>query len=86
MAVFLLRARCGGAYVPAAATGTVFADVAASHPFARYIEKLYALGITGGCAAGPLRYCPDDPVSRSQMAAFYERSYPFVTPSETCAP
>lgn len=86
MATFLLRARCGAAYVPSQPATPSFADVAASHPMYRFVEKLYALGVTGGCATGPLRYCPDAPVTRGQMAVFVERTFPFVTPTEACAP
>jgi hypothetical protein len=84
MAVFLLRARCGADYVPAEPVMQTFADVPLSHPFASYIGKLHALGITLGCATGPLRYCPDATVTRAAAAAFLERSYPMLTPSEAC--
>jgi hypothetical protein len=84
MAVFLLRARCGSGYVPNPPVTQSFSDVPLVHPFARYIYKLYGLGITGGCATGPLRYCPDAPVTRAQMAVFIERSYPMLTPSDVC--
>jgi hypothetical protein len=84
MAVFLLRARCGATYLPNAPAAATFADVATTHPFYRHIQKLYALGVTGGCATGPLRYCPDAPVTRAQMAAFVERIYPLLTPSDAC--
>jgi hypothetical protein len=73
MAVFLVRGEHGGTFVPPAATGTVFADVPASHPQAAYIEQLYRDGMTGGCATNPLRYCPGDIVSRAQMATFLIR-------------
>jgi hypothetical protein len=69
MAVFLVRARYGGAFVPPPATG-VFADVPASNPFAAWIEKVFADGVTGGCASNPLRYCPTTLVSRGQMSVF----------------
>lgn len=68
MAVFLLKARYGSGYRPPAATGTVFTDVPASNLFAPWIENLFALGITGGCGTG--LYCPDNPVTRQQMAVF----------------
>jgi hypothetical protein len=32
------------------------------------VEQLYTDGITLGCATGPLRYCPDAPITRAQMA------------------
>jgi len=85
MAVFILRARCGASYSPSLPGTQTFADVPHSHPFAAFIEKAYALGIAGNCATGPLRYCPESPMTRGQMAAFIERAYPFVTPSEACA-
>ncbi|MEO8849439.1 MAG: S-layer homology domain-containing protein, partial [Casimicrobiaceae bacterium] len=86
MAIFILRASCGSSYVPAAATGTIFADVSTSTPGAAYIEKIYRLGGATGCATGPLRYCPADALTRGQMAVFMERSFPFLAPSEACTP
>jgi len=52
---------------PDPATAT-FADVPVGHPFHRFVEALYASGITGGCGGG--NYCPDAPVTRGQMAVF----------------
>ena len=50
MAVFLLKARYGAAYVPPPAVG-IFADVPPADPFAAWIEDLYNRRITGGCSA-----------------------------------
>jgi len=47
-----------------------FADVPSSNPYFAWIQKLYELGITSGCSANPLMFCPTDPVTREQMAAF----------------
>ena len=74
MAVLLLRAAHGGGFTPPAATGTVFADVPPANPYAAWIERLFAEGITGGCAAAPPRYCPDTIVSRSQMSKLLLRA------------
>jgi hypothetical protein len=52
---------------PAPQTAT-FTDVPTTHPFHRFIEALYASGITGGCGNG--NFCPDEPVTRGQMAVF----------------
>jgi hypothetical protein len=57
---------------PAPATAT-FNDVPTSHPFFRFIEALWAAGITGGCSASPPLYCPEDPLTRGQAAAFFGR-------------
>jgi hypothetical protein len=72
MAVFLGRGIHGRYYIPPSATGTVFDDVPASHWAAGWIEQLSADGITGGCDAG--NYCPENTVSRDQMAVFLLRS------------
>ncbi|MGF1668357.1 MAG: S-layer homology domain-containing protein [Acidimicrobiia bacterium] len=37
------------------------------------IEALAASGITRGC--GPESFCPDDPVTRQQMASFLVRAF-----------
>jgi len=54
---------------PGAAT---FGDVPASHPFFQFVEALAASGITGGCGNG--NYCPDNPVTRGQMAVFLAKA------------
>lgn len=42
--------------------------------FEESIEKIAAAGITAGCGQSPPRYCPDDTVTRGQMAAFLTRA------------
>ena len=67
MAVFLLKAEHGSSYNPPPCQ-SLFSDVPCPSTFANWIEQLAAEGITGGCAAG--MYCPNDPVTRQQMAVF----------------
>jgi hypothetical protein len=75
MAVFLLRTQHGSTYQPPACTG-IFADVPCGYsPFADWVEQLYNEGITSGCQASPLLYCPDSAVSRGQMAVFLVRTF-----------
>jgi len=74
MAVLLLKASLGADYQPPPATGTVFADVPANAFAAAWIEDIYARGITSGCATNPLRYCPNSPVTRRQMAVMILRA------------
>lgn len=51
-----------------------FADVPMTG-FAWYqIETIYAAGITSGCTASPLNYCPESSVTRAQMAVFLLKS------------
>ncbi len=69
MAVFLLKARYGAAYLPPPAAG-IFSDVPQADSFAPWIEDLYNRGITGGCSVSPLSYCPNNTVLRQQMAVF----------------
>jgi hypothetical protein len=68
MAVFVLKAKYGSAYVPPHCAG-VFTDVACPGPFTDWIEDLHNQGVVAGCGAGPT-YCPDGPVLRQQMAVF----------------
>jgi Zn-dependent metalloprotease len=74
MAIFLERGMNGSAFTPPAGTGAVFADVPLSYWSVDWIEKLFADGITSGCGINPLIYCPDNPVTRSQMAIFLLRA------------
>jgi hypothetical protein len=52
----------------APAVATFPDDVPTTHPFFRFVEALARAGITSGCAPGA--FCPDDPVTRGQMAVF----------------
>ncbi len=63
-----------GAYekLPPITTAT-FADVPLNHWAWQHIEGLYLSGITGGCSASPLNYCPSVTVTRDQMAVFLLR-------------
>ena len=72
MAVFLLRAKYGAGYTPPAATG-VFNDMDLGYWAVHWIEQLAAEGITSGCGNG--NYCPEDPVTRAQMAVFLVRTF-----------
>jgi streptogramin lyase len=72
MAVFLLKGKLGTGLTVPPATGTVFLDVPASHPFAAWIEALAGFKITGGCGNG--NYCPENSVTRAQMAVFLLKS------------
>ena|SRR5690606_26053027 len=52
-----------------------FQDVPDSNPFAADIEWLASEGITRGCNPPQnTRFCPNDPVTRGQMAAFLVRA------------
>ena len=75
-AVWLLKAEHGSGFVPPACQG-LFADVACVPPaFAvDWIEALYGEGVTGGCQANPLFYCPDAAVTRGQAAALIARTF-----------
>lgn len=73
MAVFLLVAEHGSDWVPPSPTGAIFGDVPADHWAGAFIEALAAEGITSGCGGGD--YCPDEPVSRAEMAVFLTTTF-----------
>jgi len=52
-----------------------FADVRAGQWWAGHVERLASLRITLGCAVDPLMFCPNDPVTRGQMASFLVRAF-----------
>ena len=73
VAVWIVRALEGPD--PPAADGTAFQDVDAAVWWMPFVERLAALGITVGCGTDPLRFCPDDSVTRGQMASFLVRAF-----------
>jgi len=75
MAVFILRAIEGPSYVPPAATHT-FSDlpVTGKEWMEPWVDEFYDRGITTGCGTDPLRYCPENPVTRAAMAVFLLRA------------
>jgi hypothetical protein len=81
MAVFI-EAALGAA--PSACTESVFSDVTVAlvgPAFCDFIEDFATRGITGGCDAGPPpRFCPNNPVTRGQMAVFLVAAPPPLSP------
>jgi hypothetical protein len=57
---------------PAPAVAT-FADVPVGAFGFQHIEALAASGITGGCGGG--NFCPNDPLTRAQMAVFLAKAF-----------
>ena len=66
MAVFLLKSKHGSGYVPPARHGHGLRRRSVPTLSRRWIEELASRGHHGGCGGG--NYCPDDPVTRKQMA------------------
>jgi hypothetical protein len=72
MALFIDRA----VEPPLSATSTDFFDDDDGKTGEAAINRLAAAGITGGC--GPRRFCPNDRVTRAQMAAFLQRALTYM--------
>jgi hypothetical protein len=73
MAVFLERGIHSSSYnPPAVGLSTGFTDVAIDYWAGAWIKQLAADGITSGC--GSSIYCPENSVTRAQMAVFLLRS------------
>ena len=72
MAVWLVRV-LDRANPPQQAS-TRFDDVEGGVWWSVYTDRLADLGVTAGCATGPLRFCPDRAVTRAQMATFLVRA------------
>jgi hypothetical protein len=84
MAIFLARGIARGAAIPAVGNAgghpydcsdgghSIFDDVAPTDVFCRHVHYIAAQNVTLGCAAD--LYCPNDPVSRLQMASFIAKA------------
>ncbi len=78
MAAFLHRA-LDPILVPGPAVGFIDDDTS---EFEADIEWLASVGVTKGCnPPGNDRFCPDDPVTREQMAAFLVRAFGYTDAS-----
>ena len=82
MAVFLITAiESGNSF--GYTTAPYFTDVPSSSPYFKFVQKLRDLGITSGCTA--TAFCPDDAVTRGEMAVFIiasrYRTTPYTYPS-----
>jgi hypothetical protein len=73
MAAFILRGL--GEFSPPTPPSQRFNDVLPSNTFYDFIDRLAVLQITLGCSDSPPLYCPTDPVTRAQMAAFLVRAF-----------
>jgi hypothetical protein len=71
MAAFIIRAL--GEFNPPTPPTQRFMDVPPSNPFYNFIDRMAVLNITLGCGGG--NYCPGQPVTRAQMAAFLVRAF-----------
>lgn len=71
MAQYIVRALYGESF-PYDTTPR-FGDVPSSNALFPYVQKMYDLGVTQGCTSG--NYCPQDTVTREQMAAFLSRAF-----------
>ena len=78
MAAFIVRAL--GIHNPPQPTQQRFADVPPSNTFYAFIEQMAVLGITQGCGGG--NFCPQQPVTRDQMAAFIIRALGVINPPQ----
>jgi hypothetical protein len=69
MSIFALVGKEGSSYAPPACGATpMFTDVAVTSPYCKWVEELARRGVVGGCGGG--NYCPNNAVTRGQMAIF----------------
>ena len=72
MAVFILKTQ--GQYYPPYVP-QIFEDVPPGAFAYDFINDIYNQGVTGGCSVVPKLYCPDNLVTRGQMAVFIDRAF-----------
>jgi M6 family metalloprotease-like protein len=71
MAAFIIRALYGETF--SFLTTPHFSDVPGGHWAFRYIQRMFEESITTGCTSST--YCPNNNVTRAQMAAFLTRAF-----------
>ncbi len=57
-----------------AADSAGFTDVTSNHVHAAAIDALFAAGVTNGCGSDPLRFCPQQSLTRQQAASLLNRA------------
>jgi hypothetical protein len=73
MSAFILRGL--GEFNPPTPGSQRFSDVPPSNVFYNFIDRMAVLNITLGCTPDHLMYCPNDSVTRAQMASFLVRAF-----------
>ena len=63
-----------------------FADIPADHPSAADIDRVAAARVTAGCDTRPAQFCPQQHVTRGQMATFLARAAGLVEPADPVEP
>jgi hypothetical protein len=66
-AVFYLRMLHGTDYIPPDPSG-IFADVPLDIWYAKWVEAAFNAGLIEPCGTNPLRFCPEDPLTRAVAA------------------
>jgi hypothetical protein len=84
MAVFVLRAKMGGAYQPPACQWDYGDAPCPNHWASAWISEVKRRGISYGCVAN--EYCPDDTVDRAQAASFIARTFALNLAAKQCNP
>jgi len=82
VAEFFIKAIHGADAPPPPASQTpTFTDVPPGHSLYAYIEDFYKRGFTVGC--GNNMFCPDNPVSRTELAFFLTKALKITPPVRT---
>lgn len=81
--VFYLRMLNGSDYLPPEPAG-VFADVALDFWGAGWIEAAYNAGLIPACGENPLRFCPDEPLTRALAAYMLVQTKDLIMPCINC--
>lgn len=74
LAIMLGRAKYGP--TPPTYTTSVFSDLPLTNPAGPWAQKLYTENITSGCSTQPLNFCPNNELTRTQLAIFLANAFP----------
>ena len=83
--VFYLRMKNGAEYLPVDGPG-YFSDVESSKWYADWVDACWEAGIAEACGMEPLRYCPEDALTRAAAAYMMVQAREIPLPTETPDP
>jgi len=78
-AVFYLRMLNGASFEPPQPSQQAFSDVGLETWYAKWVQAAYDAGLIKACGTGPLRFCPNDPLTRG-LAAYMMAQAKRLTP------
>jgi len=74
-AIMIMRTKYGANYNFTNPATSTFADVPVDAGYRKYVEQMFADGITAGCSQNPRNFCPTREVTRAEVAQMIYKAF-----------